>query len=136
MNNRKQILIVDDNDFMLHFIETIIKTDERYDVTKAKNGIEALHEISQNHFDLIISDILMPEMDGMELIRNLKAKNKDTPIIAISGGMEGEDGADYINYASYFADDVLKKPFTKSDLLVAIDLAANQQTVDLYSLFQ
>lgn len=135
MSARKKILIVDDNDFILHLIETIVTNTNKYDVVKAKNGIEALDKASHCDFDLIISDILMPEMNGVELIHKLRENNKETPIIAISGGVSEEDGDDYITYAGYFADDVLNKPFTKTELLMAIDLAANHKGIDLCNLF-
>ena len=135
MSARKKILIVDDNDFILHLLETIIKDTSQYDVVKAKNGIEALDEVSKSDFDLIISDILMPKMNGIEFINKMRESNQEVPIIAISGGMGESDSRDYINYAGYFADDVIKKPFTKAELLLAVDLAANNKSVDLCKLF-
>jgi len=135
MSVRKKILIVDDDPFVLTLLEKAIIDDNQHEVMKANNGIEALELAEQHKFDLIISDIIMPEMDGVEFIQKLRESHKDIPVIAISGGGENCDGQDYINFAGYFADDVLKKPFKKDELMDAIDLAINDDKVDIYALF-
>lgn len=83
----KRVLVVDDNlmDRLLlsrkithEFKDTIVK--------EAKNGLEALSALSFSSYDLIITDVVMPKMEGLELIQQIKKHNYQTPIIAISGG--------------------------------------------------
>lgn len=134
MTDKKRILVIDDNEFILHYIQTIIGETQKYQISLARSGKEALQIISEGSFDLIICDIIMPEMDGIEFIRNLKQLDKETPIIAISGGMSGEDGKNFTDLASYYADDILDKPFGKLELLSSVELAINQTKVDIYEL--
>jgi len=70
-----KILIVDDIRENLYLLETILKHDG-YDVVSAKNGVEALEKLKKDSVDLIVSDILMPKMDGFQLCRECKSDNK------------------------------------------------------------
>jgi len=80
-----RILIVDDNVMMRKLIRNLFR-DENYEIEEASNGIEGLEIAGQNSFDLIITDIIMPKMEGIELIMNLRKKFPEIKIIAISGG--------------------------------------------------
>jgi len=85
MSDMKRILIVDDNLMMRKLIRNIFANEE-YDIVEAENGSEGL-EIAKNHnIDLVITDIIMPVMEGLELIMHLKRDFPGIKIIAISGG--------------------------------------------------
>ena len=77
-----RILIVDDTPDSLYMLESLLR-GYNYDVDTATNGIEALEKLSQNRFDMIISDILMPQMDGFQLCREVKkdTRLKDTAFV-------------------------------------------------------
>ncbi|GAH02385.1 unnamed protein product [marine sediment metagenome] len=77
-----KILIVDDNKQNLYMLETLLKSCS-YDVVSAANGVEALANLREGEIDLIISDILMPQMDGFQLCRECKKDNKlkDIPFV-------------------------------------------------------
>jgi len=90
--------------------------NEEYDIEEASNGVEGLELINQDAFDLIITDIIMPRMEGLELIIRLKRDFPDIKIIAISGGKP---------YYLYMAkklgvESVFTKPLNHQDLLDAV----------------
>ncbi len=85
MPDMKRILIVDDNLMMRKLIRNIF-TNEDYDIVEAENGIEGLDIARRHEIDLVITDIIMPVMEGLELIMHLKRDFPEIKIIAISGG--------------------------------------------------
>lgn len=81
-----RILIVDDSVDFAKFLEELLKR-EGYDTVVAHNGNEAIKYFDESHsFDLVITDVIMPEMDGMGLVNHLDAGGIVLPIIVISGG--------------------------------------------------
>ena len=129
---QKNILLVDDDEFILGLLESALKDHPDYKTTTAKNGQEALKKQSNEHFDLIITDIIMPGKDGIQLIDDLRKSNINTPVIAISGGnnQADNDAGDYIDFARYFANETLAKPFSKEDLLSTIALVLSNKNSD------
>jgi DNA-binding NtrC family response regulator len=118
MNQSVKLLIIDDEEHVLanlcHFL-----TDKKYDVVSASDGLEGLKlfENDQQRFDLIITDIVMPQISGMGLISMIKKKSPDTPVIAITGW--GEYPEAFATESK--ADKVLSKPFELSELDKAIN---------------
>ncbi len=119
-----RILIVDDERDILEVLKDILE-DAGHDVTIAENGQKALELASKEKFDIILTDIIMPEKEGISMILELKAKNDELSIIAMSGG--GYAGpAFYLETAEGFgADRTLVKPITRAELLEAIDSLLN-----------
>ena len=114
------ILVVDDDSQVLQVLSEMLRL-EGHDVTMAENGREALNCYDRERFDLVITDIIMPDREGLETIADLRQRSQDLPIIAISGG--GRSGSmDYLETARYLgADTTLSKPFGRKELLAAID---------------
>ena len=113
-----KLLIVEDNLELLMLMQQLLKT--HYRVYIAQNGAEALKVIRQKELDLIISDIMMPEMDGYELTRTIKedATLNHLPIILLTAKtQEGEEQEALMSGA----DEFLTKPFRLSDLKLRID---------------
>jgi YesN/AraC family two-component response regulator len=81
----KRVLIVDDNMMMRRLIRNVFRA-ERFDIMEAKNGMEGLHLVSTNSFDVVITDIVMPEMEGLQFIIELRKIAPGIKIVAISGG--------------------------------------------------
>ncbi len=81
----KKILVVDDNLMMRRLIRNVFRND-MLDITEARNGLEGLQLVRENTFDLVITDIVMPEMEGLEFITRLRKIKPKIKIIAISGG--------------------------------------------------
>lgn len=118
MHRQPHILIVDDDGFVRDSVELIAK-QLGYKSTKAKNGKEALKLAQDQIFDLIISDLYMPEMDGHELVQNIKAmpEYKSIPFLFLSGSNERSTWIKNLNAG---ADDFITKPFDKK--LLALKL--------------
>lgn len=113
--DEKLILVVDDDRKNLAIVSAFLRSDG-FDVDLAMNGEEALEKIADAPPDLILMDVFMPYMSGMELGEALKSKpeTKHIPILAMSAYHEYASGAPRADLA---ADDFLKKPFTRELLL-------------------
>lgn len=112
---REQILVVDDEKEIRDLIEIYLK-NEGYDVMKAANGEEALNLVDNNNLQLIILDIMMPELDGIQTC--LKIREKSTvPIIFLSA--KGQD-MDKIYGLTSGADDYVTKPFNPLELTARV----------------
>ena len=114
-----KILVVDDEDMVRMVVrQTLQKVG--ITVVEARNGCEAVEMYDADPTDIVITDIIMPDKEGIETIIELKDKNPDVKIIAMSGG--GRTGAtDYLTMAQDFgAAYVFEKPFDRSELLTAV----------------
>jgi signal transduction histidine kinase/CheY-like chemotaxis protein/AraC-like DNA-binding protein/ligand-binding sensor domain-containing protein len=102
------ILLVEDNKELIELMRHILST--HYNIVTAKNGIEALNVVKDNKTDIIISDVLMPEMDGLELCREIKKdlKTSHIPIILLTAKNNTQDRIDCYNAG---ADGYITKPF-------------------------
>ncbi len=115
------ILVVDDDEALKASVIDILE-DEGHNVTGASNSIAALNSLQTQHFDLIITDVVMPEEDGIFLLRKLEALNIDSKIIVMSGGGKVGAADTYLNWAKKLhADGTLKKPFTSEALYQMIE---------------
>lgn len=114
------IMIVEDDPAVRELLRKILER-AGHDVLDAANGKEALSLFKANPAELIITNILMPEKEGLETIQELRREDPDIKIIAISGG--GQIGpADYLEIARRFgATRTFSKPFDRKALLKAVD---------------
>jgi CheY-like chemotaxis protein len=91
-----------------------------HSVLRCENGKKAIDFLAHEHADLLITDIIMPEMDGVETVRAALQLQPELPILAISGG-GSFDPADYLGMAQAFgATAVLPKPFRPADLVAMV----------------
>ena len=112
----RRVLVVDDEPSLLKAIATILE-DAGFQVVTAANGREARARASEHQIDLLITDLGMPEEDGIELVRRLKTERPGLRIIAMSGTY----GPDLLKAAQLLgADSTLSKPMTASQLLDCI----------------
>ncbi|MFY0605447.1 MAG: response regulator [Cyclobacteriaceae bacterium] len=112
-----QILLVEDQDEMRAFIKKELNS---YDVDEARDGLEALEMVQQKSYDLIITDLMMPRIDGMELVQNLKMeeKTKQLSIIMITARAADEDKIEGLTLG---IDDYIVKPFNPNELRVRVN---------------
>ncbi len=114
-----RILVVDDEESIRTILRKILE-GAGYDVMEAPDGKVALWLFKGRQADLIITDLIMPEKEGIETIMELKQDFPDVKIIAISGGGQG-DGGQYLDIAKKMgANSTLAKPFEKEGLLKAV----------------
>jgi CheY-like chemotaxis protein len=116
----KKILVIEDNAIVRNTMMRILQA-AGYDVVTANDGLEGVTLFRQETPDLVISDIIMPQQEGIATIRQILAESPGTKIIAISGG--GRIGnTDFLQIARKMgAVDALPKPFDPDDLLGRID---------------
>jgi len=106
---KKRILIVDDEEMIRTLLFEAFKFFD-YEIESVENGVEAVKQIAAKTYDLIITDYLMPKMDGLELIRRIKMENPSIPVIVITSiGPERE-------LLKSGALACIKKPFKISEL--------------------
>ena len=114
------ILLIDDDDLFREMLSATL-TQMGHTVTEARDGQEGMAKYARSVPDLVITDLIMPEKEGLETIMDLRRKNPGVKIIAMSGGGR-VTGADYLQVAKAMgAARVFAKPFFREDLAVAID---------------
>ncbi|MFT3753132.1 MAG: two-component regulator propeller domain-containing protein [Paludibacter sp.] len=117
-NELLKILVVEDNSELRAFLKLALISD--YDVHEAENGFSALDMIRTHSFDIIISDIMMPDMDGLELTRELKydINTSHIPLILLTAKTDLESKLEALELG---ADDYITKPFSTSYLISRIE---------------
>lgn len=115
----RNILVIDDDKLMCLALAKIL-VSAGYEVVQASNGEEGLKLYRTGHFDLVITDLIMPDKEGIQIIRELRKENSQIRIIAMSAG--GRGGAtDYLKWARLMgAKQCLSKPIRREDLLAAV----------------
>ncbi|MFN4164581.1 MAG: response regulator [Ferrovibrio sp.] len=115
-----RILVVDDNAEFGRILQAHL-TAHGHEVVAAKDGEQGLALIERETFDIVLTDILMPQRDGIEVLRQVKQRWPSLPVIAVSGGGWIKAG-DLLEMADRLgADRVLQKPVRRDDLLAAVD---------------
>lgn len=113
----KKILMVEDEENISDFVKMELEY-EGYSVTVESDGREGLNRALENNYDLIILDIMLPNMNGFEICRRLK-REKDTPVIMLSAK---DSVMDKVNGLQIGAEDYLAKPFAIEELLARIEV--------------
>jgi two-component system alkaline phosphatase synthesis response regulator PhoP len=116
--DRKRILVVDDEIYIVHILEFTL-TMEGYEVLTAADGEEALRRLEQDRPDLVVLDIMMPKVDGYEVLRRIRADEefRQLPVILLSAKGRPIDRDTGLEIG---ADDYIVKPFSPRRLLEKI----------------
>lgn len=126
-----KILVIDDDDRVRRLVTKILASDGHLVLT-ADNGLHGMTVFRQERPDVVVTDILMPEQEGMETILALRRENPSIKIIAMSGSTPEVGDLDFLKMAQMLgADGVLGKPFRAADLLARIrqlDMPATART--------
>ena len=121
-----KVLIVEDevkvNDFIKKGLE-----EEGFTVDAAFNGMEALKFLNENRYDVVILDIMLPELDGNEVLKRMRDKGDDTPVIMLTAKDELDDKIKSFNIG---CDDYITKPFSLEELLLRIKAVMRRKGVD------
>ncbi len=121
-----RLLIVDDELSMRELLEFMLKR-EGYEVACAENGLKAIERIENDRFDLLLCDIKLGDITGLDVLRAAKKKNPDTVVIMISAFATAETAVEAMNEGAY---DYLPKPFDNNELKQAIQKALEFKTVE------
>jgi len=113
---RFRILVVDDEERILNFLSTKLKASG-YEVLTAPNGVKGLEQVQAQEPDLVVLDLLMPKMDGLEMLKQLRTFSP-VPVIILTA--KGAD-TDRIKGLQLGADDYLPKPFNPDELVARIE---------------
>jgi DNA-binding NtrC family response regulator len=115
-----RILLIEDDDFLRQVLAETLER-EGHIVTGARDGRQGLVFFSPGAFDLAITDIVMPEKEGLEVVRSLRSRDPHLKVLAISGGGHFGAADTYLLLASRLgAHETLAKPFTRDDLLATL----------------
>ncbi|MFI5184741.1 MAG: PleD family two-component system response regulator [Vicinamibacteria bacterium] len=115
----KRILVVDDDENILNLEKTILE-QKGFDVTGAAGGVEALKLLAEQVFDLVLLDVMMPEVDGFTVCRKIKEdpRLKDIPVIFLTARGGGEALAEGFESGAVM---YINKPFTANKLLTIVN---------------
>ncbi len=113
---RVSILLVEDEENLHEALKLNLELEE-YEVTSAYDGVEALKAVEQEHFDLMILDVMLPELDGISVCERIRLQNNDIPILILSAK---NSSADRVLGLKKGADDYLTKPFNLEELLLRV----------------
>ncbi len=115
---KSKILVIDDEADICAFLQERL-TLEGYQVQTALNGRKGLQLYDDHQVDLVITDVLMPEVDGLEVVRTLRRLNATLPIVAMSGGKHR--GLDFLVEAEEFgATHIVSKPFCLDEMVALV----------------
>ncbi len=124
MEQKGNILLVEDEENMHEALKLNLEM-EGYSVTSAYNGTEGLKAVQNEYFDLIIMDIMLPEIDGITVTENIRLQHNDVPILILSAK---SSGADRVLGLKKGADDYLTKPFNLEELLLRVEKLIRKNT--------
>jgi DNA-binding response OmpR family regulator len=116
----QRILVVDDSRDSVTIIRRMLES-EHFEVLVANGGVAALEQVKQEKIDLVLLDVMMPELSGLEVLKRLKedAASEHLPVILITAKVQDDDVLDGYQYG---ADYYITKPFTRKQLLYGVNL--------------
>jgi len=114
-----RVLLVEDSQAMRTFVGSVLEASGDYSVDEVKDGFDALRLLPRTDYDLVITDINMPDINGLELIRAIRqhARHANTPLVVITTNDRERDVERALKLG---ATAVLTKPFTPEDLLTTV----------------
>jgi len=121
-----RILVVDDEPYIRELIRDTLKT-RRYAVSVAANGVEALEVMARDPHDIVVTDVVMPGMGGLDLVKRLKKSHPLARVIVLTGYPRDSDIGDFLLQG---ADEFLPKPFRGNDLVTVIRRAEERIAAD------
>lgn len=121
-NDKISILLVEDEENLQEALKLNLEL-EGYEVTSAYDGVEALKAVEQEHFDLMILDVMLPELDGISVCERIRLQNNEIPILILSAK---NSSADRVLGLKKGADDYLTKPFNLEELLLRVEKLVNK----------
>lgn len=115
--NKYKILIIDDEELILRSLEIDLKKRD-YDVTITNSGEDGIKKLKETDYDLIITDLIMESLGGIDVLKEAKQKNRETMVMIITGYASITSAVDALRLG---ASDYMLKPFNKAELFLRID---------------
>ncbi len=122
MSTRPSILLVEDEENLHEALKLNLEL-EGYEVTSAFTGSEALQKVQDEYFDLLILDVMLPELDGISVTETIRVQNNEVPILILSAKNASSDRVLGLKKG---ADDYLTKPFNLEELLLRVQKLINK----------
>src|SRR4030042_4654471 len=119
----KRILIIDDEDNFRHMLSIILKK-EKYDIETASNGEEGLQKVADSSFDQILCDIRMPQMDGLEFLKEVQKMGINAAIIMMSAYGTVDHAMEAMKLGAY---DYISKPFKPDEIILTLKKAEERE---------
>jgi DNA-binding NtrC family response regulator len=116
---KNKALVIDDEQIVLDSVSKILK-DENYEVDVSLSGREGLNQAIQKEYDIVLTDIRMPDIGGMRVLRDVKRAKPSLPVLIITGYASVKSAVQAMKLG---AADYIEKPFTPDQLLKAVDSA-------------
>jgi len=116
---KNKALVIDDEQIVLDSVSKILK-DENYEVDVSLSGREGLNQAIQKEYDIVLTDIRMPDIGGMRVLRDVKRAKPSLPVVIITGYASVKSAVQAMKLG---AADYIEKPFTPDQLLKAVDAA-------------
>jgi len=117
-NNNATVVLVDDEEMVLTSLQSLLNLETDYTVESFKNPADALAFIKENDIHVVVSDYLMPEMDGITFLGEVRKIRPDVPRIILTGYADKENAIKAINEVGLFQ--YIEKPWDNDDLLIII----------------
>ncbi|HFC46290.1 MAG TPA: response regulator [Dissulfuribacter thermophilus] len=121
-DEKLQILIAEDEKNIGDLLVELLQSEDR-EITVVNNGLEAIKKLKERPYDLLITDLMMPEVDGMEVIHRAKKLYPDILVIIITGYASLETAIQAVKEGAY---DYLRKPFRLDELKISVDNACER----------
>lgn len=121
-----RILVVEDDPSIVQGL-TLNLTMEGYEVTVAQDGVEAVEKFASDRFDLVILDLMLPRMNGLEVIEAIRRRDSDLPVLFLSAR---DAQADKVKALELGGDDYITKPFSPRELVARVKAMLRRQALD------
>ncbi len=122
----KVVLVIDDEKNIRESLKGVLE-DEGYKVLLAESGRRAIDELSKNHVDVVLLDILLPDIDGIDLLRRIKSEDPGIPVVVMSGHGTIETAVKAIKLGAH---NFLEKPLSIDELLISVENALRMEALD------
>lgn len=129
-NVKPRILVVDDEEDLLLLYKNILKKD--FNMTPASRGADAVKRASEEHFDLVILDVMMPGMNGIEVLKKIKEIDVSMEVIMVTASKEVRPAVDCLKFGAF---DYIIKPFEIEDLLSTVKNALERRKILMENLY-
>ena len=123
MSSKARILVIDDEKIILKSCNKIL-SEEGYDVQTVQTGAEGLQRLKDEKFDIILTDLKMPEISGMEVLKRIMESYPDIIVIMMTGYSTVQTAVEAMKLGAY---DYIPKPFTPEELIEAVDTALDKK---------